>query len=387
MNGIELKCDVQVIYRSINNSIHLKCGLTYLDMSIPSKIKLCSLLQQAKNNNSYVCTKVDLDELWDFFFESDFIYPTKYSLIQTQKRKFKEIYQKLYTAEQEIAVNFTYRDKGKIYGHMSTFWYYSKTWIIHHHAAITTSKHKAGLVVLDQIGSFVNEFHRQPSTNMDYVACYFRPENRFPNFVFGGVTRKLKNPKGCSIDSFAYFQSNKIKKIQATVKNIDILKTSTEDLSILNEFYNNLSGGLMIDALDLHPLLINADSKLNKIYNKLDIYRRKILLSIKKNADLLAIILINISEFGINMSELTNCIKVFVIKENRLDKKELFSLLNSFLDEHYQNEIPILIYPFSYVVKEQINYEKKYNFWILNLENLDDYFDHVNKLTQKTKTI
>ena len=40
---------------------------------------------------------------------------------------------------------------------------------------------------------------------MDYVFCYYRPENKFPNHVFGGTARNIRNPQICSVDTFAYF--------------------------------------------------------------------------------------------------------------------------------------------------------------------------------------
>ena len=86
---------------------------------------------------------------------------------------------------------------------------FEKTWLINHHAANSAKRSKAGLVVLEQISRYINESHQFHSTFMDYVACYFRPENKFPNLVFGGVTRKAKDLKKCSIDQFAYIPINK----------------------------------------------------------------------------------------------------------------------------------------------------------------------------------
>ena len=55
------------------------------------------------------------------------------------------------------------------------------------------------------IGRFINDSHNLYSAHMHYVFCYFRPDNKFPNRIFGGLARELKDPAGCSLDTFAYF--------------------------------------------------------------------------------------------------------------------------------------------------------------------------------------
>ena len=54
-----------------------KCGLALLDMELEDYGRLSALLHQAKNRSSYISNVVDLDDLWNFFFKSGFIYPQK----------------------------------------------------------------------------------------------------------------------------------------------------------------------------------------------------------------------------------------------------------------------------------------------------------------------
>jgi len=353
-------------------------------MAIEDKVRLASLLHNANHINAHVCTKIDLDELWNFFFETGFIYPYKYSNIHDNKIEFKDIYEKLYNNIQNIAVNFIYRNKGKIYGHMSTIHFYNKTWLIHHHAALSSPKHKAGLIVLNQIGRFVNEFHRQPSTNMKYVACYFRPDNKFPNLVFGGVARKLNDAKKCSLDKFAYIRRNNIDSSKHNYKSIQIEPTCRNDLIKLRECYEDIIPGNMIKAFDLEEINTKNETSLNKEFERIGLTRKRIILSIKKYKHLVAIVVINISDFGLNLSELTNCLQVFVVSPNILNIKELNRALNKLIDTYYPHgEIPTLIYPFNYVERNKIHYDKIYNFWVLNLEYLDEYFDYIYKITRQ----
>lgn len=186
---LKLFCKAQVIYRKIednNGENIIKCGVSFLDMDIQSQAVLSSILHHASNKKSYVCSRIDLDDLWQFFFETGFIYPKKYVHLHKCKEKFKEVYERLYNLNPHIARNFVYLEKGIIQGHISMLRIFEKAWLFHHHASSSVNS-KAGLVVLDQISRYVNDFYRLHSTNMTYIISYFRPENRFPNRVFGGV--------------------------------------------------------------------------------------------------------------------------------------------------------------------------------------------------------
>ncbi len=138
-NNFSVKCKVQVVYRQLNGEEdagnRVKCGMAILDMNIDDHGKLSALLHQAKDGHSYVCNRVNMDDLWDFFFESGFIYPQKYAFLEINKEKIKSIYKKLYTQNQNIARHFIYQEKGRIQGHVAMIRFYENAWLIHHHAA------------------------------------------------------------------------------------------------------------------------------------------------------------------------------------------------------------------------------------------------------------
>ncbi|HKK11403.1 MAG TPA: hypothetical protein VJ945_01120, partial [Flavobacteriaceae bacterium] len=298
----------------------------------------------------------------------------KYVFLEANKEKIKLIYKKLYSQDQKIARHFIYQEKGRIQGHVAMVRFYENAWLIHHHAARKPGIQKSGIAVLDQIGRFSNASHSLYSLHMDYLFCYFRPENKFPNRVFGGVAKEIKNPKASSLNTFAYFHykkgSNRELHFPEPWK---LIKAESEDLIELEKYYEHKSGGLMLDALDMKSVMMDCDD-LSKEYQKLGFKKEKYLFSLKDNVHLKAIFMANISDVGLNMSDLTNCIKVFVLDSNGLSKDILYLTL-SFLSAKYdQDEIPVLIYPVSYTEIQSIAYEKLYRFWVLNTQYGDQYF-------------
>jgi hypothetical protein len=379
-----IKCKAQVLYRQIScgdqRGIRVKCGIAILDMLLEDNMKLLSILHQAKEGNSYICNRVDMDDLWNFFFETGFIYPDKYEFIQKNKRQIKDTYEKLYTQHPNIARHFIYQDKNRILGHMAMLRFYGNTWLIHHHASRKSARNKAGLIVLDQIGDFTYNCHRLHSLHMNFLICYYRTENKFPSRVFGGAARHIKDPKQCSVDDFVYFHYKSIPGIKHKLSEPwQLTETRDEELLELKNFYEHESGGLMIPALDLEPGMADFD-ELAKEYHKLGFKRQRLLFSLKKNNTLKAVAIVNISDVGLNLSDLTNSIKIIVLDPDDLYRETLNGMLSLLTEKTNQENTSILLFPVAYAKHKDIPYEKIYNIWILKTKASDYYFKYIDRL-------
>ncbi len=383
-DNYEIKCSAQVVYRKpiveSSGDVWIKSGVALLDMDIQDHLKLIALLHQAKNKNSYICSHVDLDALWNFFFETGFIYPDKYTAIQKNKKKIKETYAKIYTRNPHIARHFIYQDKGTIYGHMAMIRFYENAWLIHHHAARKSSANKAGLIVLDQIGRMINDSHNLYSMHMGYIICYYRPENRFPNRVFGGAARSINDPKGCSLDGFAYFHfNNRIQPTSVLPDHWRISETLPEDLEELEDFYEHTSGGLMLEAIDLKPEKMNFKD-LSYEYGQLGLTKLNHLYSLKKNGQLKAVLVANVSDIGLNLSDITNCVKVFVTNQAEFNADILQAAISKVADITGKEDFPALLYPAAFADEQGISNKKIYNLWVCSLEYSDPYFKYLEGL-------
>jgi hypothetical protein len=375
-----VRCSAQVLYRNTVPSgqaeAAIRCGIVLLDMRIQDQAKLSALLHQSMNPRSFVCNQVDPEALWQFFFDSGFIYPSKYSAMEARKEEFKRIYRKLYQESPSIARHFVFQDKGTLFGHMSMLRFYSKAWMIHHHSSSRKGHAMAGLTVLEQVSSYVNEFHSLLSTNMNYVFCYYRPENSFPNRIFGGVAEDMANPKGSSVDSFGYLQlpSQTAKPDQA----YQLMPANHPDLDELERYYESKSGGLMLEALDLGADRMPEDD-INSEFQALGFKRERQVYALKQAGILKAVIMVTLSETGLNLSNLTNCMHVLVVDEDNLQPATLMACLQDLRNHYRQEDLPLLVYPHSYLELNGIPFEKKYCLWILNMQNTDGYFRFLRK--------
>jgi hypothetical protein len=230
------------------------------------------------------------------------------------------------------------------------------------------------------VGRLGNASHQLLSLHMDYLMCYYRPENKFPSRVFGGAARSINDNKGCSIDTFAYFHHQKAAGANAALPHPwRLTDVYAEDIRELENFYQHIADGIMLDALDLKPERTNIDGLAGE-YHNLGLQRGRHLYSLRENGQLKAIVMVNVADLGLNLSDLTNCIKIFVLDGHNLPREIFTTVISTVADSLMQDEIPVLLYPAIYAEDQNINYEKHYNLWVINLQYTDPYFKYLNRL-------
>ncbi|WP_224962932.1 pilus assembly protein PilZ [Geomonas subterranea] len=379
--GLTLNCTAQVLSRNVTGEEGertVRCGCAVLEMEIHDHVKLLSILHQAADRNAYVSTGVDLDELWDFFFQTGFIYPGKYAHFQANKERIKDTYARLYNESPHIARHFIYLDRGAILGHMAMVRFYHDSWLIHHHAARKSASVRAGLAVLEQVGRYLNELETFPFAHLRYVFCYYRPDNKFPARVFGGFAQRHGDQGSCSLDLFAYSHYRAEGEEPPWPESWALVPASDFDLTELARFYRHVSGGLMTDAFDLHPGA-SGNGDLNEQFRGLGFRKELYLYSLRKAGSLKVFFLVNRTDAGFNMAELTNCVTAVVIDEET--PPEMFELALKRVSRHYEGEgMPVLTFPQAYVENNALPREKNYLLWTLDMHYSDHFLHYCDAL-------
>jgi hypothetical protein len=358
--------------------------MSILDMPILDQRKLFSFIERETGMSSGVSKVIDPDELIEFFFEVGFIYPKKYDSLRNSKEHLKQILSRLYVDTPSIAQQFVRYNEDAIEAHIAMVRFHERSWVVHHHSAIGGSG--AGSAVLMQIFRYIHSYSTLPSTSMDYVMTYYRPENRFPDRVLGGIARFLRQPSLCSIDPFAYlhlhFHESATER-QSEGK-WELLPTSHEDLLKLNTFYKNMSGGLTVKAFGLHDRNHERETvDLDMEFKKAGLRRRKSVFSLKSQGKLNAVIMALDSDDGLNMSNLLKCVHVFVIDKDGFSFDQLMNQLNRLSSLYQEQEIPVLLFPASYASDEGVNIEKVYNLLVFHVSVGKQFAEFVERMTKR----
>ena len=376
--GPTMGCTAQVIYRLEEEEGIIRCGFAILDMDIKTYSRLAHIITKALDPQAHICGAVDMDALWEFFFDSGFVYPAKYRLIQSHREEFKETYRKLYQEAPEIARHFTYQKNGRIYGHISMVRAYQRTWMIHHYAAGVVESRRLGFPVLKQMMHYLNDMCRMPSAKIDYVMCYFRSENRIPKLIFGGFARSLKNPRACSLDPFGYLPYTSLSLGTDLPSGWSLKPCTPTQLWDLSRFYGHHSGGILLDALDLERG-DNGNEPLEKVYARLGFVRKWQAYALTHMGELNAVLIVNQSDLGLNLSELLNSIKIMVTKTEGLPWNVLSTAIAQLTAVYDMERVPVLFYPFDYVQANRLPFEKRYHCWTLDVSYGQEYLDFVQR--------
>ena len=369
-NSLTLTCRTQVLYRNTvacgGSARLVRCGLSLMEMPAQDHLNLLAMLHQSVDRNAFICNALDPEALWDFFFETGFIYPDKYTLLHKQKEKIKETCRKIYHPSQAISRHFVYQDNGVILGHVAMIRFWQRTWLIHHHAARRAAINKAGLLVLDQLSRFIQETRCVGNLHMDHLACYYRPQNRFPQRFFGGFAQSFNDPANCSIDLFAYLRiSHQPFSEEALSDRWQLLPAVDKDVVDLTDFYNDHSGGLTLKAMDLEPAGWGADN-LSQDYRRVGLKWERHWFALRHGGRLKAFIIANVSDIGLNFSDLTSCLQVIVTDAEGLDPDIFIQAVRRVSRVAGLQEIAVLVYPAAYPQDLNIPFEKSYNLWIVD---------------------
>ena len=376
--ALKINSSAQVIYRIAEEEKGVRCGLALLDMDIQAYTLLTHILTHALDPHSYISSNVDMDALWEFFFETGFIYPSKYRLVRADWEKFKKTYQRLYQETPEIANHFTYQQNGRIYGHVAMVRAYERSWLIQHHSARGMDGRRVGFTVLRQIMHYLNDIYRMRSSKSDYVMTYYRPEKKVPDRVFGSFTKRMNNLDICSVDTFPYLPYTTLSLGFSLPKGWTLSESSKQDLRELNRYYSFNSGGLLINSMGL----LNEDSggeSVEETYARLGFFRKILAYSLKNEGRLSAVFILDQSEPGLNLSDLLNCIRVFVIQTESVSWELLSIAISQMASEYRTDRVPVLFYPFEYVKTHNIPYERLYNLWILNTSYDDEFLEYMQR--------
>lgn len=375
-----LSCRVQVIYRKRGEGGLNKYGLVILSIPTRDHWRLSSLLNRTRDDRLDVSGQIDMESLWRLFFNSGFIYPQKYSHMQFNREHFQELYRKIYLNNPEISRHFTYQERGTIHGHISMLRVFSRTWMIHHYVSSQEARYKrVGLILLNQIQRHITDSLHIEFPQMEYIICYFRPENKFPNLVFGGAARRIRNPQVCSLDTLAYLNYPMVLKQEPLPDPWEFKAATAEDLEEAESFYRIKSGGLMLKALDLRTVLGERDP-LNEKFRELGLRRERHVLALKKKNELKALVAVTATDVGLNLSELTNCSTIMVIEPDDLPFEIFLRVLSQLALFQKGGQLPVLLYPVEYAQTNSISFERTYQLWAFHSVFSDYYFKYIGEI-------
>ncbi len=372
---IQMNCQAQVVYRREDPDHRtVQTGLAITDMDVLSYSRLNHLVGARLDAHARVSTTVDMEALWEFFFDTGFIYGEKYRHLFPYRQSFKETYRRLYQDNPDIARHFTYEKNGKIYGHIAMVHAYPPSWVIHHFSAKPLESRIPGLLILRQIIHYLSGCYRFRSAGIDYVMTYYRPNNQIVDKIFGGFARSLNNPRASSLDLFSYLHFDRFSSSGALPDGWGIRECLPGDFQTLCAFYAGRSGGLLTDAFGLQE----QNGPITDSFRRAGFQRECRTYCLCRAEKALAFFIVNRSDLGLNLSDLLNGITVFIADEQAVSWDTLAAALVRLGIVYATDQIPTLIYPERYPADRGVRTDKHYQLWIMKTDPYaDDYTEYM----------
>lgn len=380
-NNILLTCVTQVVYSSAceTNANLTKVGFAILDISVEDHLRLTNLVQQAQDPSAYISNQVNLDDLFEFFFETGFLYPDKYAEIAKRREEIFRTYQLLYEKGADIGRHFVYQQAGQILGHFSKIRVFRKTWFCQHHAALNS--HHAGLRVVRAISEYINDCHHLNPANIQFIIGYYRAANRFPRRYFGDYVASLQDPRKTSLDCLSYIhEARRFNGGPALLEQgWTMEEAKASDIVEFNGYYQKISGGLLPVALDITPEHY-ADQTLTEEYQKYGLQRQRTIYAMRLNGVPKILIDMQFAEFGVNLSEITNSITAYMIDPDRRYFSMLQYAIFQLAKQNDKLSSPVMVFPCQYIDQCGFEPDKEYTLWALNVpDGIQSYMQWMNK--------
>ena len=120
-------------------------------------------------------------------------------------------------------------------------------------------------------------------------------------------------------------------------------------------------------------------------YDKLGFKREVHRMSVRKNGELKAVAAVNITDLGLNFSELSNAVLLYIVDGSGFTKKDLNLVMSTLAVEFNLERYPAMVYPGEFLDKIGIVPDKVYNFMTVNLEYGDDYMRYTSDFMKRAK--
>lgn len=380
-SSFSLPCVAQAVYYRTDEKTpkYVRIGFTILHIDIEDHLRLINMVQQAQDPHAYISNQIDPSDLFDFFFETGFLYPHKYAEIANKRKEVTQAYMTLYDKGVGISRHFVYQNSGKILGHFSALRIFRKTWLCQHHAALKS--HRAGLRVLRAISEYMNDSYQLNPANIKFITGYYREANRFPKHYFGDYVEELQDPKKTSLDCMSYVsEARKFFDAPAKLPTNWVLESATaSDLIEFYGYYQMISGGLLPEALDMVPADFD-DQSLAEIYQENGLSRRRNLYALRYLGAPKALIDVQFSDFGLNLSEITNSISVYMIDPQIKYFDMVRFAVNDLAIQNDKMSVPVMVFPNTYLLNCGFEADKEYIMWTINVpDSIESYMTWMNR--------
>lgn len=361
-----------VEFRSDGTLNQFKLGGEFVSAPVELIKDVSAYSQEAAGGFIQDVSENDLDLLWEFMFETNFIYQNKRRQIQNKSKEILETYHRLLSTDNPIVKKIVFKEDDEIKGHLSGIRFYDQAWIIQHLNALRSNQGSAAQAVLRSMVDFLYDAKAHSKNNIYYVMSFYRPDNLYPSILFGESANRINDKEKCVTHDFSFGLLNESKMEPAPAEGVSV--DSPEAIDALVKFLveKKMTGFLRATGLaNRNPLQLDIQN----IFLSLNLKRERHILAYT-HGESQVIALCEVSSPGLNLSEITNSIYLFADGLNDLEVQTASDALIAEVYRRYYaplDILPTILQPAGTERATSVTWSKIYTCWILSEKALADF--------------
>lgn len=391
-----IKTRIKIISSRIETdatSFTVRASAAFLEQSDQQLKLLTEVIQTSANKNVVDATLDDYEQVWEFFFESGFIYHDKRNQLQSLAPVLLKTYRSLLHANNSVVKTILFKEQDQIKGHISAVRFFDSTWLIQHLNALKSSEGASlGYTLVKGFVDFFVDFHAQRLNSTAFVACYFRPDNPYPAILFGESKNLIANASICNTVELLYctLRSDPFPSFEAKTDRFELAtrEATPDDLAELEAVLLEQKRYDLIKIENLRQETMTS-LKVKEEYSKIGLYRhRRIFVCTEKKSARRAYAICNYASPGLNLSELTNSFR-FILQDPLFQHNvNLTSCLAEAVLESYQATempYPALLSDSQQIIPFQFEFKKTYTYWYLDIRYVPLFHEKIRFLQDNLK--
>jgi hypothetical protein len=374
------------------NKFQYRLGTQFIDLS-PQLHKSISQVVQNKTSPSLIdANSDDYEQLWEFFFETGFVYGDKRKQLQEYATKLFKTYSRILESNSPIVKKILFKENGTIKGHVSGIKFFDNAWLIQHLNALkANSTQSAAQAVIHCMADFFLETKVNNLIETSFITCYFRPDNLYPAIVFG-ETRNLANDRTiCDIADLNFCTVAEVPQIQAVKSQqleVNVAPASEHDLLDLETLLIEQGKWQLVKLEGLEASRI-TQLKVSPEFEKIGLYRyRQVLVARSTSSSAIAYAVCNFASPGINLSELTNSFRIFYSRPTDPGNQILADRVSeTALSIYAETEMkyPVYLGPTNEPIPSQFEFKKIYSYWYFDTDHMRLFKDTTQSIFENIK--
>lgn len=296
------------------------CGVEFFDLPVHVEKRISEYIFQKSNPHIVQVAVEKIENLWQLFLRSGFLYPGKADYLKRIKKEVDETWKKLLSGEADFFRQIAFLEGGQELGTASAVLAYEDCWLFQHLAA---TGHPVKLIpkyVILGLAQFLME-HRE----IRYLITYFRKENSFPWKIYSGFLEVYPLEEQLKFTRH-HFLTRDLERDMPEQAPLE-LPVRFGGEGVVVERAAEADHEIVENCLrrEMHPLLIRSRSLqrntldlpgISAAYRARGLVRERFCLVARDRGELAAFALVEHASPGVNLSGLLNTFSVWSVRRD-----------------------------------------------------------------------